>query len=130
MCTSYAIRQDRKSATADSLCLLMLQAAAAPKVARQADGSQTSAAALLAAAAKLRAADGGAAAQAVHEQQQQGSNGHAPTDGGWQRALRASMQAAQAAYYKAALRQHLLALGAQKKARAVSLTRPLLACMT
>jgi hypothetical protein len=43
------------------------------------------------------------------------------TDSDGQRALRAAAQAAQAAYHKAALRQHLLALGAQKKARDVPL---------
>ena len=112
------------------------QAAAAPKVARRPDGSRATAAALLAAAAETRAANGDAAAPAANgdaaapaaseqqkQQQQEGtSNGrlHVAVDGeDGQRRLMAAAQAAQAAYHKAALRQHLLALGAQKKARGV-----------
>ena len=102
---------------------MLVQAAAAPKAARLPDGSRATAAALLAAVGR-GGANGNARSHAAEQQQQQQQQHlraeqpqqQADGEDQRQRALRGEALAAQAAYHKAALRQHLLALGMRQKA--------------
>ena len=111
---------------------VLLQAAGAPKAARLPDGSRATAAALLAAAGR-GGANGNARSHPSEQQQQQqrqqqrAEQSQPQTEDQRQRALRSEALAAQAAYHKAALRQHLLALGMRQKA-SCCLTIPHLIC--